>query len=169
MEKITRSYVKRDSDKAVWAGEIGKVELGVPSMEGWMLDGKPLPTQSVAYLCNFALQAFQDAYAGAKDLGEAQANFAKKLKSVVDGTMGMKGEAADETTTAQRFVVLKQLVLKAKAAGGVAPKYTNEQLDAIFAKNAEKLADMVKDRIASLATARAAAAKLAAVSMELEL
>jgi len=71
-------------------GLIGKVDLVVP--EGaWKLDGKILPASSVEHLATFALQTLQDAYAGNETKVEAEANWAKKLVRLLEGTLGTRG------------------------------------------------------------------------------
>lgn len=70
-------------------GLIGSVRLTVPT-EGWVLDDVPLTAAGVTHLATFALQSLQDAYAGAKDEGEALALWEKKLDRIMEGTIGTR-------------------------------------------------------------------------------
>lgn len=104
--EVSRSFVKRDTDKSTWSGTVHapttfKIHDGV-----WFLDGKELPKSSREYLMLFSLQSLQDAYAGAEDLDDAQARLEKKYTRLVNGEIGTReasGTTSDETD-AQRHV-----------------------------------------------------------------
>lgn len=88
--EIARVFEKRATEKSTWSGRIGKVELFVSDDGIWSIDGKVLGRKSVEYLLNFSLQSLQDAYAGADDLTEATANWAKKRDALIEGTIGQR-------------------------------------------------------------------------------
>lgn len=92
METIDRDFVRRGDDKP-----LASVKLGVPTLEGWTLDGKALPADSAFALANFGLQMLQDAYAGKKLRSEAIAAFKAKYDRLVAGTLGARSAATGAT------------------------------------------------------------------------
>ena len=132
MTNVTRTYEHRAF------GRIGEVELTVTGGT-WELNGKPLPASSVEHLMTFALQTLQDAYAGAKDAGEAKALWAKKLDRLIAGGIGVRqGGGAGEETKLWRVVAGRVLRMKAPERW----KKMKEDVDAIDAfveKNRAKL------------------------------
>lgn len=152
--EVARVFAKRESDKSEWSGKIGTATLFVSDDGIWSLDGKALGRKSIEYLLTFSLQSLQDAYAGSASLTEATASFDKKRAALIDGTIGIRGTSADDETKIARKLVLGRLVAKYGKDSEQA-KATPEQLDAIYAKNREKLAPVVADEIARLEKARA--------------
>lgn len=164
--KVIRQYVKRATDKSLWDGDVGSVTFEAPEGD-FKLNGKKLPIGSVEYLLNFALQAFQDAYAGATSLDEAKGNFDKKVTAVVEGTLGQRsGGGVDEFTTVARSIV-KGLV-KAKKGAEAVKSITEDELDKLFAKNEEVLRPKVEAEVAARKAERERKAKLAQ-SIDLEI
>lgn len=163
MVQVTREYNHKTF------GNVGKVVLESDTTVV-KLNGKPIPADSVEYLLNFALQSLQDAYAGSANADEAKASFAKKFDAIVGGTLGARSGAAavDELTKVQRQIVraiLKaQLGAKSDAWQELMDKSESDQntfLDEKFAKNSEKLAGPVAERMAELKAERDRKAKLA--------
>lgn len=103
---VNRVYEKRATEKSTWNGRIGATELVMSvSPDGNLvatLDGNVLPDASVNYLLNFSLQSLQDAYAGAEDLTEAEANWSKKRDALLKGEIGARGEGVSTFTSVAR-------------------------------------------------------------------
>jgi hypothetical protein len=97
METITRDFVRRGDEKP-----IASVTLGVPSLEGWTLDGRALPADSAFALANFGLQMLQDAYAGKKLRSEAIAAFKAKYDRLCAGTLGARSAATGSTAVERK-------------------------------------------------------------------
>lgn len=162
MTKVIREFVKRATDKSAWDGTVGKVEFAAPDGD-WTLDGVKLGADSVAYLMTFALQAFQDAYAGAASLAEAQGNFAKKLTAVKEGTMGQRtGGGASEATLVARSIVKGLLKAKYGKDSAEFKALDDAKLDEVFAKNEAKLRPQVDAELERRRKEREAKAKLGA-------
>ena len=166
---VNRVYEKRVTEKSNWSGRIGAVEFAIDApAKGeltFRLNGKELPAQSATYLMTFALQCFQDAYAGADSLDDATASFDKKVTAVIEGTMGQRGEGlSDEVKIGRQFA----LAAWQKKHGKDATR-TDEELDAIMAKNAAAFKIMIDAEIARRAAARAEKARLAAEVGAIEL
>lgn len=85
-------------------GDIGEVALTVPA-DGWTLNGQALSEAAVQHLATFALQTFQDAYAGAKNAGDAKGNFDKKLAKVMDGTIGTRLGGPRDPVKARAIII----------------------------------------------------------------
>lgn len=98
--EVNRIFAKRETEKSNWSGRIGSVTLTVTDDGNWAIvsgdykDGATtvLSRASIEYLLTFSLQSLQDAYAGAANLTEAQANYVKKLTALCEGTIGVRGE-----------------------------------------------------------------------------
>lgn len=145
---IKRAFVHRTY------GDIGSVTMTGNAKIA--LDGKDLPDASVAYLMNFALQSLQDAYAGAKTDDEAKANWAKKLKTLVEGTVGIRtgGSGVDALTKLMRSVARE--IVRAKMAEANKPykeftaKTADEQnivLDKVIEGNREVIEAEARKRM----------------------
>lgn len=158
-------------------GEIGKIAM-VADVAKVTIDGKEIPETSVEYLLHFALQSLQDAYAGAKNATEAAANFDKKLKALVEGTIGTRtgGNAGvTEEVAVQRSITRTMFKAKAGAKSEAWAKFTGltdaeqgEKLDAWYTANEAALAPAVKEELARREKARKAKALLGnSVSFEL--
>lgn len=80
--------IKRTYNHATF-GAVGSVTLTVPD-GAWTLNGVKLSDTAVGHLATFALQTLQDAYAGAKNAGEASAAFQKKLDRILEGKIGVR-------------------------------------------------------------------------------
>lgn len=166
--QVVREFVKREH------GSIGRVvlESDVTTIK---LNGKPVPEASIHYLLNFALQSLQDAYAGAKDLAEAQGLWAKKLDAIVDGTIGVRGAGAsvsDEVRIGRRIVqgLYKKMVSKEAYKAWLTndDETKNAFLDGLIEKNAAKLAPAIADEMKALEAERKRKAAMAgAISFEL--
>ena len=111
----------------------------------YVLDGQPLEDDAVQFLLNFALQTFQDAYAGADSLDECQKAFSTKLDRVKANEMGTRGAGVDPITTEIRILVYaairkskdaktKKVYEKLKVMKSDARA---DALDAIFAKQSD--------------------------------
>lgn len=132
MTKINRTYEHRTF------GAVGAVELEVNGGE-WTLDGKALPQSSVEHLMMFALQTLQDAYAGAKDAGEAKALWSKKLDRLIAGGIGVRqGGGVGEETKLWRIVAGRVLRQKAPERWKEM-KEDADAIDAFVEKNRAKL------------------------------
>lgn len=176
---VTRLFEKRETEKSGWGGRIGHTEL-VADGKNWTLDGKELPAESITYLMNFALQSLQDAYAGAESLSDAKARWQAKYDALVDGTVGVRGSGGgvSDETTAQRYVMKRAYFAQVDDAKKAAfkdmePADQADLLDRLFAKNADKLAKAVTERLAAMAEERkrraAEKAKIAAADIELDI
>ncbi len=99
---VDRTYKHREH------GDIGSVQLIVEDGK-WTINGNELPTASVHYLANFALQSFQDAYAGAKSQDEAIGAFNKKVDAVVNGTVGLRTGGVSDVHKVMRTLARKVL------------------------------------------------------------
>lgn len=178
VHKVARLFEKRETEKSGWGGRIGHVELVVDGKK-WTLDGNELPDASIHYLLNFALQSLQDAYAGADGLKDATARWEAKRAALIEGTVGASGGGGvSDETTAQRYVMKKAFLSRAtdeakEAFKDLEPAEQNAKLDALFAKNADKLAKAVAERLAAMAEERkrraAEKAKIAATDIELDI
>ncbi len=150
-------------------GRIGlvNVEADVKSMT---IDGKELPAQSIEYLLTFALQSFQDAYAGAESADDAKGRFAKKLDRVIAGTIGLR-EAGDGASAETRMIrtvlgdMLRQAGKWKEIIGVLEENERAAKLDEIFAKQPEAKQAAIRasaaERLAELEAKRKQAAKLA--------
>lgn len=152
-------------------GEIGRVVLEA-DVKTVKLNGKPIPEGSIEYLMNFALQSLQDAYAGATDEAEAKASWQKRFDRLVEGKIGVRegGSGVSEEVRVARTIVRAKL--KAKLTkGDYEAKYKDddEAVDAVFAKNKDKLQPFVDERLAELKKERERKAKLAKQADELEI
>lgn len=158
-------------------GDIGAVNL-VADVAKVTIDGKELPETSVEYLLNFALQSLQDAYAGAKNGTEAAANFDKKLKALIEGTIGVRTGASagvTEEVAVQRSITRTMAKTKMGAKSEAWAKFTgftdaeqSEKLDAWYEANKAALEPAVKEELARREKARKAKALLgSAVAFEL--
>lgn len=165
--QVVRNFAKRETEKSDWAGDIGRIVLETDA-NVIKLNGKPLPLGSMEYLLTFALQAFQDAYAGASGLEEAKGFFEKKLEACIAGTIGVRGTGAnvsDETRISRSIV---KVVLKKQLSEEDFKALTDARLDEVFAKNRAKLQSLVDERMAELKKERERKAKLGK-GLEIEL
>jgi len=142
-------------------GQIGQVHL-TADVTKVTIAGKEIPSKSVEYLLNFALQSLQDAYAGAKNEGEARGMFEKKLAALVEGTIGLRtGTSVSEETRVA--ISVTRAILKANLTAEAFAKYKDDD-DAVlaaFEKNRDKVQPHVDARIAELRKERERKAKLA--------
>lgn len=90
-------------------GEIGAVTLIVPDGT-WNLNGVDLTETGIRHLANFALQSFQDAYAGADDWAEAVGLFDKKLGRVLEGTIGVREGVTRDPVKAEAIRIATRAV-----------------------------------------------------------
>lgn len=169
--QVVRNYVKRETDKSTWSGEIGRVMLETDATE-IKLNGTKVPLASMEYLLGFALQSLQDAYAGATSLDEAKGNWAKKLEAIVNGTLGQRsggGAVSDEVRIGR--TIIREILRKSLAKEVYEAKYKDDDdaVDIVREKNAAKIKDELDRRLEVLRVERAAKAKLAKSSGELEL
>lgn len=184
--QVTRSYTKRASDKSLWDGQ---VHDGVTfAIEGkntkFLVNGNELPEVSAQYLMNFALQSLQDAYAGAKDLAEAQANFQKKLDALLEGSIGIRegGGVSEEIRIRRQFVMDAVRAAARKKEGkpwketekkaeydALSDEEINAKLDYAFEKNASHFGPLVAEKLAELKAAREArlTARSAAIDLDI--
>lgn len=165
---VNRVYTKRETAKSAWSGRVGSVELAFTSKSEIVvtLDGKELPDVSVQHLVNFALQTLQDAYAGADDLAEAQANWEKKRAKLYDGTIGTRGEGSAMTDEERAELHVAELAYRRKygkdsdeGKAFAALEDTTEFLEGIAeklrtGKNAEQFAADVAARVAHVVAQR---------------
>ena len=131
--KVTREFTHRTF------GALGAVTLEIDG-DRWTLNGKTLPASSVEHLATFALQTLQDAYAGAKDAGEARALWAKKRYKLIAGGIGVRTAGASVGEETKLWRVVAGRVLRQKAPERW--KEMKEDVDAIDAfveKNRAKL------------------------------
>jgi hypothetical protein len=151
-------------------GEIGRVVLEA-DVKVVKLNGKPIPEGSVEYLLNFALQSLQDAYAGAENADEAKANFAKRFERLIEGKIGVRegGGVSEETRVARTIVRAKLKAKLDKAEYEAKYKDDDEAVDAVFAKNKEKLQPFVDARLEELRKERERKAKMAKAVDELDI
>lgn len=154
--------IKRDFAHRTF-GTIGSVTLSGEAQLS--LDGKALPASSVEYLLTFALQSLQDAYAGAKDHTEAQANWEKKRDKLIEGTIGVRtgGGGVSETQKIARSILRAQLKSTPawEAFKELSDTDQNDKLDALYEKNAEALRPVVEAEAKRRQKEREAKAKLA--------
>lgn len=170
--ETSRVYEKRETEKSAWSGRIGHVTFAIDSETPIIvtLDGVTLPPQSVEYLMNFALQALQDAYAGAASMDEAKGNWAKKRQALLDGTMGQRSTGVDEAVKIGRRLAEAAFVKKyGKDAWPTDSDEANAKADEILAKNAAAFTPLVMAEIERLAVARREKAAIAAKMGELSL
>lgn len=155
-------------------GAIGRVVLEA-DVKVLKVNGKPVPDSSVEYLLTFALQSLQDAYAGAKNEAEAKGAFEGKLAKLMEGSIGVRtgGSGVSEETRVARQIVATMLRTKYASTWeevkDLDDDAKNERLDAIFAKNEEKLRPAVDARLEELRKERERKAKLAKNVGDLEL
>lgn len=150
-------------------GRIGLVEVEA-DVKSITIGGKELPAASVEYLLTFALQSFQDAYAGADSAEDAIGRFNKKLDRVIAGTIGVReaGDGASAETKAIRGVVgdmLRQAKQWQTIIGDLDEDKRPDMLDAIFAKQPEAKQAAIRataqERMAEAAARKAQAKELA--------
>lgn len=146
-------------------GAIGKIVLESDTSV-IKLNGKPIPESSVEYLLTFALQAFQDAYAGAKDAAEAVTNFDKKLERVMEGKLGVRegGGVTEEIRIARRVMRLVYKNALGKDDWQVfvdkSEADQNVKLDELLVKNEAKMKPLVAEALAEAKKERERRAKL---------
>lgn len=163
MAKFVREFARSAGKGLGKDPAFAKVEMEFTG-EIW-LDGTKLPPASVQYLMNFSLQSLQDAYAGAKTSDESRGLLLKKLEAICSGTIGMRGESGgvSEELAIQRVIVSRRL----KSAGKDIP--SNELLDQIWAKNAEKLQPEFEIEREKREAIRQAKAKVAKIEIDLDI
>lgn len=164
--QVVRNFVKRETEKSNWSGDIGRIVLETDATV-IKLNGKPVPLGSMEYLLTFALQAFQDAYAGAQNLEDATAAFDKKVAACIEGTIGVRTGGVDEATKVARSVV--RTILAKSWTKEQMDEVTDARLDEIFEKNKAKLQAAVDEQVEALRIARERRAALARKADELEL
>lgn len=157
--EVKRTYIRKGFEMAT-------VALVAPNGK-WKLDGKELPDGSVAHLMTFALQTLQDAYAGASDQAEADANFEKKYAKLVAGEIGVRGTGVDSFTKVCRSVAREMLRAKMAQAGRPYKDFTsksaeeqNDVLDKIVNDYREVVEAEAKKRIKAQEAARELAASV---------
>lgn len=159
-------------------GLIGEVNLKAPEGLAIELNGKQLPVGSVEYLLTFALQSLQDAYAGAKTEAEAVTSWEKKRDAIIAGTVGVRvggSSVSDETRIGRKLIrdALKTKMGKDSAEWkeftGLSDADQNAKLDALYAKNKDKLAPKVQSELDALRAERERKAKLAKDASDLDL
>lgn len=153
MTKVTRNYVHRDH------GKIGHVELEAPNGK-WKLDGEELPASSIDHLLTFALQTLQDAYAGADSADDAKGRWSKKRDALIAGTVGVRTGGVDPVVAETRRLVRN--AVKAKEGAEKVKAMTDDELDAIVAKNGDTFTNAAKASLELKRKQREDAAKLAA-------
>lgn len=151
-------------------GNIGAVTFETPAKGQFRINGQLLPDTSVAHLMTFALQTLQDAYAGAKNVAEAEGAFNGKLDKLLKGTIGTRGsgDGADERTRVARSVT--QAAAKAKF-GAKSPEWAtftgldqdaqNAKLDGWYAANSAAFDPAIDEEMARRAARRDAKNALA--------
>jgi len=132
---ITREYNHRKH------GEIGKVTFTAPDGK-YTVNGKELPASGVAHLLTFALQSFQDAYAGADNHDEAVALHDKKVQAVINGTVGTRTGGVTDIHRVMRSLARKVLrrdmtTDEFKAFNATEKTEQNAKLDAMVEANAD--------------------------------
>lgn len=175
--EVIRNYVKRESEKSDWHGEVGSATFEITGKDlKFTLDGKELGEDSARHLMNFALQTLQDAYAGAKSLDEAKGSFAKKRDAIIAGTLGVRGsgEGVSERKHVERRITIANIKVALKSDAAKLASFEaldddakNAKADEVYAKNAAKLSPKVDAELARLAEMRAA--KKAAIEADLEM
>lgn len=168
---VNRSFTHRTY------GEIGTVAM-TADVAKVTINGTEIPEGSVEYLLHFALQSLQDAYAGAKNPTEATAAFDKKLKALIEGTIGVRtgtSSGVTEEVAVQRSITRQ--MFKAKVGGkseawatftGLTDAEQGEKLDVWYTANEAALAPAATEELARREKARKAKALLGnSVSFEL--
>lgn len=154
-------------------GSIGKIVLE-SDVKTIKLNGKPIPEASIEYLLTFALQAFQDAYAGAENADGAKAAWEKKLDRVIEGKIGVRegGGVTEEIRIARRVMrlVYKNALSKDQwqAFVDLPEGEQNAKLDQLLVKNEGKMKPLVAEALAEAKKERERRAKLGK-ALELDL
>lgn len=186
MVQVTRSFAKRATEKSEWDGQVsGDVVLEVTGKNiSFAVNGKVLPDASVQYLLNFSLQSLQDAYAGAKSIDEAKANFQKRLDGLLAGSIGIRegGGVSEEIRIRRQFVmdVVREAARKKegkpwkdtdkKAELDALDEATlNAKLDAGYEKQVAHFEPLVKAKLAELEAARRARKQARGVEVDIEI
>lgn len=165
---VTRDYAHRKF------GTIGRVAFRIDSDGKAYLsangdDMTALPVMSVDHLLRFALQTFQDAYAGADSDKEARAAFTAKIDKVRNGTLGARESGVtiwQECARDAMRILVKASPERAKEYKAADPAGRLAMLDGLIASNAgnAKFAahvdTMVKDAEAEAAKRLALASSL---------
>lgn len=154
MYKFTRNFIHRTY------GEINSVEVEA-NVTSFKVNGLDLPRVSVAYLLNFAFQSLQDAYAGAKNLAEAQALWEKRFERLLDGEIGVRSGNGLSERDRMRYSVAREILRSAMAAEGKPYKgFTGldaarqtEILDKVIASASDAIDKEVDKRLAAKAKA----------------
>lgn len=148
---MTAFTIKRDfAHKEL--GAIGAITL-IADVASVKLNDKVLPEGAIEYLLTFALQTFQDAYAGAKTKEDATAAFDKKIKRVVEDKIGMReGGGINEEQRVGRIIVRELINAgKAKITKEAFKALSDDEkvktLDNVLAKNLAKLSPKIANRI----------------------
>lgn len=148
---IDRVYETQNHSK-LGSGRIGVVTLAC-EISDVTLNGEPVAPAGVEHLLTFALQSFQDAYAGAADRADAVERHTAKLARVIAGTIGThtRGEAEPAINRYIRAECRRVLSAAAKAEyKKLAPDARDDFLDAKFAA----APDATRNAITALAQAR---------------
>jgi hypothetical protein len=165
---VTTLAIARTFDHKVH-GRVGVIQMQA-DVGLFTIDGKTLPQSSVEYLLTFALQSFQDAYAGAENAEDAVGRFNKKLDRVIAGTIGLReaGDGASAETKAIRGVIgdmLRAAKQWQTVIGELDEDKRADMLDAIFAKQPEAKQATIRataqERMAEAAARKAQAKELA--------
>lgn len=137
--------------------EIGEATIGEVRLTGeatLSIDGKPLPAKSVEYLLTFALQSLQDAYAGSKTADDAKSAFAAKRDKLLSGEIGTRGPGANVSLEVRIGREIMRELFMSKASDAQRKEYKAADtdgraaiLDKLIAKNADRIAKLVADRI----------------------
>jgi hypothetical protein len=157
--QVVREYAHKEH------GSIGRIVLETDASV-IKLNGKPIPEGSMEYLLTFALQAFQDAYAGAKNKDEAQSGFDKRFQRVLEGKIGVRegGGVTEEVRIARRVM---RLVYKTKLDKDAWQVFVdlpegeqNAKLDDLLVKNEAKMKPLVAEALEEARKERERKAKL---------
>lgn len=104
-----------------------------------------LPEKSKQYLVNYGLrQSLSDSFASAKDAAEFEALLDKRVTSLLEGTVGMRGGSGDPVTREAKRLAEIEVKGALRKANVTISKVDPEKLKAALAAHLEANADRLK-------------------------
>ena len=178
MSKFTFSFARNYVHKS--HGDIGRAAIRVTDKGDIELsingsDFQALESAGAEHMLSYALQSFQDAYAGSDDRDAAIAAFNAKSDRVLDGTIGTGGGASARSAHDQAVIDVVSAILakspKAKAFKSAKASGKSKMIADVIDKNKdnEALASAVAEREAVIERERKEAAELKKAASGLDL
>ena len=178
MSKIVFSFARNYVHKS--HGDIGRAAIRVcdDGTIGLSINGSDfhkLDSNGAEHMLSYALQSFQDAYAGSDDQASAKAAFDAKAMKVLKGTIGTGGGASARSAHDQAVIDVVSAILakspKAKEFKSAKASAKSKMIEAVIIKNADNqaLLDAITERESVIERERKEAAELKKAASGLDL